>query len=138
MVETTLNDWLESTMRKAERTVEDADRKSFAAQLFKTLIRDVHEAMVHNAIRAERPKIERFQGEDSVTLRIEWSDDPSGWYLNFDVARVLGEKPRVQMSMSGNPENYECDAPTKEEMLKGLNDYFESWKRGGSRARAAE
>ena len=137
MVETTLNDWLESTIRKAERTIEDADRRSFAGQLFKTLIRDVHEALMHNAIRAERPKIERVQSEESVVLRMEWFDQESGWHLNFDVARVLGEKPRVQMSMSGNPENYDCGAPTKEEMIKGLSDYFESWKRGGSRARTA-
>lgn len=129
MVETTLNDWLESTMRKAERTVEDADRKSFAAQLFKTLIRDVHEAMVHNAIRAERPKIERMQTEEHVTLRMEWFDEKSGWYLHFEVVRVLGEKPKVCLSLSGNPHEYECEAPTEEDVRKALIDYFQEWKR---------
>jgi len=134
MVDTKLNDWLESTLRKAERTIEDSDRKAHCGRIFTTLIRDVHGALMRNAIRADMPKIERIQSEESVVLRMEWHDKESDWYLNYDVSRVLGERPRVQMSMSGNPDNYECDSPTDGDMLKGITDYFESWKRGGTRA----
>lgn len=129
MVEKVLNDWLESTMRKVRNTVEDADRKSHSARVFETLLRDVHGAMVACAIRAEHPKIERFQNDNQVTLRIEWLDEKSGWFLNFDVVRVLGEKPKVHLAMSGNPDDYECAAPTENDVRKALIDYFQEWKR---------
>lgn len=123
-----LNDWLASTIRKATRIAEDADRKSHAARMFERLIRDVHCALVTNAIRADRPKIARVVTEETVSLQMEWYDDPSGWLLVFEIARRLGEKPRAQLTMSGEPLSYEGEA-IKENIDKALNDYFESWKR---------
>lgn len=128
MTERVLNDWLESTVKKAHRIVEDADRKTFAARAFQGLILQVHGVLTTNAVRAERPNIERFQSDDQVTLRMEWQDRKSGWYLNFDVLRVLGEKPRVRLAMSGNPKDYACEKPTPEEVRRAVLDYFEAWK----------
>lgn len=124
-----LSDWLLSTLKKGRSICEDADRKNLAQHLFINTIDRVAQLAVRGAVRTPRPTIERHQGEDHVTLSLEWSDAESGWFLRVSVRRVLGEKPHVLLEMSGNPDDYSCRNPTDEDITKSLHDYFEKWKR---------
>jgi hypothetical protein len=124
-----LNPWLDVTIKRASRLVEDSDRKTFAASRFAELIRRVHELGTRSAIRIGAPELERTQDEDSVTLWMGWLDKSSGWQLYFGVQRKLGEKPTTYLDFFGNPQNYSCDKPTDDDVRKALNDYFEGWKK---------
>ena len=75
------------------------------------------------------PTLERTTLEDGILLELEWFDRSSGWHLYVAVKRKYGEKPRVTLDFSGNPEHYGVDNPTDTDISKALRDYFESWKK---------
>lgn len=136
-----LNPWLASVLRKAERLYEDADRVYRAAPLFTATIRRVQKIATHSAIRCPEPwpDVERFQpDEGSPVLSLEWYDQSAGWHLYFHVRRAPGVKPFVTLDFYGNPTHYSIDKPTDEEIARALYDYFEAWKREGAPARSAQ
>lgn len=127
-----LNPWLASTLRKAQRLYEDSDRATFAAQLFTATIKRVHRLATHSAIRCPEPwpELERFQPDSgSPVLSMEWYDKSAHWHLCFSVRRGAGVKRFVTLDFSGNPERYCIEKPTDADLIKALNDYFETWKR---------
>jgi hypothetical protein len=140
-----LNPWLPSTIKKARKVCEDADRKALADRMFVALIERVHHLATINAHDTRPPTIERFQSEDMVLLTMEWFDKEAHWHVCFGVRRQLGEKPRVVLDFSGvlgapghrgshwslanESHSYFADNPTDEEIRKALHDYFRAWKK---------
>ncbi len=124
-----LNPWKNSLLRKAQRLVEDSDRKNFSAALLQTTIARLHALATLSAHVAPEPKLERFQNDEGVALSLEWLDKDSGWFLCVSVKRRLGEKPRVVLEFSGNPKGYIVDKPTDDDIRAALHDYFQEWKK---------
>jgi hypothetical protein len=124
-----LNPWLPTVLRKAQRLVEDSDRKTLAAGLLQVTIRRVNALATLSAHKTPEPKVERFQSDEGVSLGIEWSDPESGWFLCVSVKRKLGEKPRVALEFSGNPKSYSTEKPADDDIRQALHDYFQEWKR---------
>lgn len=124
-----LNPWLQSAKRRADRLIEDSDRKTLAAPMFQRLITQMHTLCVTGPHVAPEPKIERHQDDHGVELLIEWLDQESGWFLCVSVKRNLGEKPRVTLDFSGNPDSYSAENPREEDLRKALHDYFQSWRK---------
>ena len=126
---TALNLWKTSLLRKAQRLVEDSDRKNFSAALLQTTIALLHALATQSAHVAPEPKLERTQNDEGVALSLEWLDKESGWFLCVSVKRKLGEKPRVVLEFSGNPKGYVADNPTDADIRQSLHDYFQEWKK---------
>jgi len=124
-----LNPWLESTLLKAKRLFEDSDHRTFASQRFLMLITRLNHLATTSAHTTPTPKLERFQHEDSVSLLVEWHDKESGWFLCVGLKRKFSEKPRVTLEFSGNPESYNTDNPTDDDIRKAMHDYFQEWKK---------
>lgn len=124
-----LNSWLKSTVRAGSALCEDSDRACFAAREFEGLIKRVHRIATANALRCPRPKLERFQSEESSpSLMFEWHDEASGWHLYFCVRRGPQVRPFVQLDFGGASKSYSKDKPTDADIAAALADYFENWK----------
>lgn len=130
-----LNPWLPSILAKARKLFEDSDRVTRAAQLFTSTITRVHRLATSSAIVCPEPwpTVERFQPEEgSPVLLFEWHDQSSGWHLEFAVRRSSGIKPFMSLDFRDAGAGYTIADPTDADIIKGLYDYFENWKREGA------
>jgi len=123
------NSWLDQTLIRANKKIEDSDRRNFADRLFIDTVNRVWSLATTSVIRCEPPKVTRSEDPDSVLLCIEWDDPTSDWCLYIGVIRHRGEKPVVTLGFDGET-SYGSDSPTDEEITKALHDYFEAWKKG--------
>ena len=121
------NPWLDQTYLRANKKVEDSDRRNFADRLFMDTICRVWKLAASSAIRCDAPQVTRSEDEDSVLLCIEWADPTSDWCLYIGAIRHRGEKPVVTMGFDGET-SYGNDNPTDTEIIKALHDYFRAWK----------
>ncbi len=124
-----LNPWRDAAHVRAERLVEDVDRKSLTAQLLSQTIMRLEQLATTSAYAIPEPKISRHQNEEGVVFEIEWLDQESGWFLCVSVKRKHGQKPFVALEFSGNPKNYSTDRPTDDDVRQAMHDYFYEWKR---------
>ena len=122
------NPWLSQTLLKANRKIEDSDRRNLGDRLFLNTISRVWKLATTSVIRCDTPKVTRSEDDDSVLLCIEWSDPTSDWCLYIGVIRHRGEKPVVTLGVDGE-ESYGSDSPTDQEITKALHDYFQAWQK---------
>lgn len=117
------NPWLSQTLLKANKKVEDSDRRNLSDRMFIDTICRVWKLATTSVIRCEAPQVTRTEDDDTVLLCIEWEDPTSDWCLYIGVIRHRGEKPTVTMGFDGE-ESYGTDKPTDEQLIKALQDYF--------------
>lgn len=124
-----LNSWSQNVSRRAQRLVEDADRKWLVDKMVTRLIERLERLATAGAHATPAPRVHRHQGDDGVVFDVEWVDEMALWFLCLSVRRTLGEKPRIVLEFCGENERSTVENPTDTDIQKALHEYFQAWKK---------